>query len=286
MRHMRVLLLTMVGVGLTLPYSTSQAVTPGPPPALATLEPGGFRTISQTLDINVVFVGYEAGAGAQDVNATTFSSLLPASYRPRHRYPAFYGISQEMGLSFNFAYNLTWATQSFEDDFFGYLSSIATDKPLTLFQSAYNAQAPKADTVADNAWIDAPSVEKWLAANAPVDTTKYTIFFINWYGRADFRFHVYTKTNEVDPDTGYNFGQIRDSRKIIAWGGTAADDPESGLGSTTPDLVPRSVGGARVVDRQLGHREQGRRRQRPAGLPDAPDLGIWQPQHRYVSSLQ
>ena len=39
------------------------------------------------------------------------------------------------------------------------------------------------------------------------------------------------KTDEPDPDTGYNFGVIRQSRKIIAWGGTSADDAESGLGS-------------------------------------------------------
>jgi len=31
---------------------------------------------------------------------------------------------------------------------------------------------------------------------------------------------------------GFNFGEERDSRKLIAWGGTTADDEESGLGST------------------------------------------------------
>ena len=44
-------------------------------------------------------------------------------------------------------------------------------------------------------WIDAPSVERWLAANAGprlgVDTTRYTVFLVNWCGRSDFRFHVY-----------------------------------------------------------------------------------------------
>ena len=51
-------------------------------------------------------------------------------------------------------------------------------------------------------------------------------------GRPDFKFHVYTKTGEPDPDTGYDFGANRDSRKIIAWGGTTADDEETGLGGT------------------------------------------------------
>jgi hypothetical protein len=56
------------------------------------------------------------------------------------------------------------------------------------------------------------------------------VFFVNWYGRKDFKFHVYTKTNEPDPDTHYNFGVQRQSRKIIAWGGTTPDDEENGLG--------------------------------------------------------
>ena len=70
--------------------------------------------------------------------------------------------------------------------------------------ASYNAQAGVLD-VTDNRWIDAPSVEKRPIDTAPpgVDTRKPTIFFINWYGRSDFRFHVYAKTGEPDPDTGY-----------------------------------------------------------------------------------
>ena len=42
-----------------------------------------------------------------------------------------------------------------------------------------------------------------MADNANmVDTTDYTIFFVNWYGRDDFKYHVYTKTDEPDPDIG------------------------------------------------------------------------------------
>ena len=87
----------------------------------------------------------------------------------------------------------------------------------------------------DNHWIDAPSVEQWLADNTQdmlgVDTQQYTIFFVNWYGRSDFKFHVYTKTDEPDPETGVNFGEREMIGKLIAWGGTPADDEETGLGS-------------------------------------------------------
>jgi hypothetical protein len=205
-------------------------------PSLATLQPGGFRNIDQTLDVNVVFVGYEAGAGPRDINLAGFSSVLPASYRPRHRYPDFYGIPQEMGLRFRFAYKQVFATSGYEDAFFGFLAAQAVPQPtLTLYQNEYNAEPPRALTIANNHFIDAPTVEQWLAANPPagVDTSKYTVYFINWFGRPDFRHHVYTKTDEPDADTGYNFGLLRQSRKIIAWGGTTADDAEGGPATTS-----------------------------------------------------
>jgi len=68
-------------------------------------------------------------------------------------------------------------------------------------------------------YIDAPSVEKWLENNANPRTNGYTIYFVNWYGRSDFKFHVYTKTDDADPDTGFNFGALARSA-INSWGGT------------------------------------------------------------------
>ena len=205
------------------------------PPTLSTLEPGGFSTIEQDLTINVVFVGYEQGGGYQEINEGNFLGELPSMYRTINRYPSFYFGNEFLGVDFNFDYNLVYADSTFEDAFFGYLFSIAIPMPLTVYQEDYNAQVAATGNVTDNNWIDAPSVEQWLADNADgalgVDTTQYTIFFINWYGRDDFMFHVYTKTDEPDPDTGYNFGELRDSRKTIAWGGTTPDDEESGLGS-------------------------------------------------------
>ena len=109
---------------------------------------------------------------------------------------------------------------------------------------------------------------------AGVDTRRNTVFLINWYGRSDFKFHVYTKTNEPDPDTGYNFGVERDSRKIIAWGGTTAERRGGRARQHPPGLVPRPVGRAGVVDRQLERRRPRPRRRRRAGLPDPADLGV------------
>jgi hypothetical protein len=205
---------------------------------LRTLKPGDVREIKQKLDVNVVFIGYEQGKGDRAIDAGTFRAGLPQQYRAVNRVPSFYLTSGKeiTGNAFSYKYNVTFARQNFEDRFFQYLSSIAVKKPLSLFQNEYNKQVARSLTIpADGGyWIDAPKVEKWLAQNAPhigINTRNYTTFFINWYGRKDFKFHVYTKTDEPDPDTGYNFGELRSSRKMIAWGGTTPDDKQNGLGS-------------------------------------------------------
>lgn len=188
-------------------------------PSLTTLQPGAFREIAQDLDVNVVFVGF---AAPNDINETRFRAALPASYQSIHRSQNFYGARQSTGNRFNFRYKIVQADSAYADALFGYLSTIAKPELRTFYQDQYNKQAAATVKVQANHWIDAPSVEQWLASNPPagVDTSKYTVYFINWYGRSDFRFHVYAKTDSVDPDTGYNFGLLRSSRKIVAWGGT------------------------------------------------------------------
>lgn len=221
-------------LALILPATSVSAGNPTPP-TLTILEPGGFRTIEQDLTVHVVFVGYEPGGGTTDIDEPAFLGELPGTYRTINRFPSFYFGNEFLGVDFNFDYNVVYADLAFEDAFFGYLSSIAAPMPLTLYQSLYNGQTAATGTVTDNHWIDGPSVEQWLADNTStmlgVDTSEYTVFFVNWYGRSDFEYHVYTKTDEPDPDTGYNFGLLRESRKLIAWGGTTPDDEESGLGS-------------------------------------------------------
>lgn len=232
MKRLYLLLLFLLALLLG---SAQSLAAPAEPPNLATLDPGGFRDISQDLTVNVVFVGYEPGAGDMNIDEAAFSTELAQTYRTINRFPSFYFGNEYLGLTFNYDYNLVYANTAFEDAFFGYLGGIASPAPLTLYQQAYNTQVARSLDVSDNHHIDAPSVEQWLADNTQsmlgLDTSEYTIFFVNWYGRDDFIHHVYTKTDEPDPDTGYNFGELRESRKIIAWGGTTPDDEENGLGS-------------------------------------------------------
>lgn len=203
-------------------------------PRLTTLQPGGTTQLAENVTVNVVFVGYRKGFGPQQINEAAFRAQLAPAGDTVVRDPLYYGLVQPTNLSFNYHYNLVYTNRSFEDAFFKHLSRIGQPGPITEYQAAYNDQWAATHQIEDNLYLDAPSVERWLAQNAgplaKVDTRQYTVFFINWTSRPDFRHHVYTKMDEVDPDTGYNFGAERESRKIIAWGGTAPDDPQGGTG--------------------------------------------------------
>jgi hypothetical protein len=186
---------------------------------LRSLAPGEFVVQEQVVPVDIVFVGYE---GRID-NARLLGDL-PATYTPIVRYPVFYGLQgRDTGLKFTFDYTVSYASQSFEDKFFSFLAQAGTEGPLTQFQNQYNQQRKNVlDVVGPVRYIDGPTVERYLSNLGGVRPGGYTIYFINWYGRSDFQFHVYTKTDEVDPDTNYNFGTLRASRKMIAWGGTSS----------------------------------------------------------------
>ena len=92
------------------------------------LTPGRHVTYTQKVPINLVFVGYEPG----DFDLGDMKGILPARYEPQVRYPLFYGLQgRDMGLRFNFAYNVVYAAKRFEDDFFAYQASIAVPGPMT-----------------------------------------------------------------------------------------------------------------------------------------------------------
>lgn len=181
---------------------------------------GGVTMFTQRVPINVVFLGYDKNV----INQKAVRDLLPASYTPIVRYPAFYGLEgRNLGLKFDFNYTVTFVNQKTTDRFFKFLSQGSTVGGPTVFQTDYNDMENNVLDVADEVlYADAPSVESWLNQNLNVNKKGYTIVFINWYGRPDFKFHVYTKTDVADPDTGYNFGDIRSSRKMIAWGGSSS----------------------------------------------------------------
>ena len=205
---------------------------PGP---FANLQPGvASAGLNERVKVNVVFIGFGSG----QIDTSAFLADLPERSKPIVRSRLFYGETEELGIDYGYDYATTFTSPTWNTSFFTALKGLAKPAARTEFQDAYNEQ-DGTRKVGDNNFIDAPSVEKWLIDHKPpgVDTRNDTIFFINWWGRNDFIDHVYTKTGEADPDTGYDFGAERDSRKLIAWGGTTPDDEETGLGNRDVNRV-------------------------------------------------
>ncbi|MGH2452139.1 MAG: hypothetical protein ACRDF5_00025 [bacterium] len=203
--------------------------TGAPGSSFTHLNPGGPPNLTERIPIHFVFVGYDPS----QVNQAAFLAQLPTRVGPVVRSRLWYGMVERLGLHYAFQYRVSYTDAAYENQFFTALRGMATPADRTLFQDLYNAQIKNVLDVGQNHFIDAPSVEKWLIDHPPagVDTRMNTVFFVNWWTRTDFLFHVYTKFGEPDPDTNYDFGVNRHSRKIIAWGGTTPDDEETGLGA-------------------------------------------------------
>jgi hypothetical protein len=188
-------------------------------PSLAGLQPGTFEVLRQQVPVRVVFIGYRP----EQLNMAEFKGWLPATYKPVVRYPQSYGLQgRDTGLLYEFRYSFEFKGPKFTDGFFDALSSMGRRGRRTLFQQLYNDQINNVLDVADDVlYLDAPAVEAWLNRNDNRGHDPgYTIYFVNWYGRPDFKFHVYEKTDEPDPDTRHNFG-LNESRRIIGWGGSS-----------------------------------------------------------------
>lgn len=203
---------------------------------LSTLQPGQFREINQELKINVVFIGFERGDGFQQVNEERFRAYLPRRQRAVDlSYGVEPGSGEAIGNSFDLSYNTVYAQKWFEDEFFSFLDGNREPCQVDIFQQYYNNDPAHSLTITENFCIDSSQTEKWLADKAGrlgVDTSQYTVFLINWWGRPDFRFHVYYNmlNSDVDPDTGFNIAHYQGSG-ASAWGGTTPDDEQNGLGT-------------------------------------------------------
>jgi hypothetical protein len=149
------------------------------------LDPGGPARYREQVPVNLVFVGYER----DQVDKGRFLPGLASSYRPLSRVPVDFDITDRLGITYTYDYDVTYASSGYERRFFKTLSRLADPAPLTEYQRLYNGQDNNVLEVTENHHIDAPTVERWLAEHPPagVDTRRNTIFFVNWYGRPDFK---------------------------------------------------------------------------------------------------
>ncbi|HEY7515895.1 MAG TPA: hypothetical protein VIC87_15510 [Vicinamibacteria bacterium] len=202
--------------GLALLPLLAAPSAPALPPGL---EPGKVVVHELDVPVRVVLVGFDEKA----VDERVLVRSLPKASRPVARYPRFHGRGRELGLEYRFRYDVVRKGKRFADALFAHLKRIGTREGRTLYQTLYNEQRGNVlDVPPTVLHVDGPAVEKWLGEHDadPNGGRGYTLYFLNWFGRDDFEFHVYTKTDEPDPDTRYNFGRERDSRKMVAWGGT------------------------------------------------------------------
>ncbi|HVF20350.1 MAG TPA: hypothetical protein VNA14_08915 [Mycobacteriales bacterium] len=222
----------------------------------AHLAAGAPADLREKVPVNVVLVGYQP----RDVAAKALIARLPKVNRPIERGPQWYGYHRPVGITYTYDYRVTHADSTWTNRFFSHLRSIAEEAPLSVAQRAYNDQKSAVRDITRNFEIDGPAVERYLAMSPPrgVDTRRNTVFLVNWWGRKDFVDHVYTKAGEPNSDTGEDLGQSQSSYRLVAWGGSAYDDPETGLGT------PRRVW---FHDLSAGPEQWTR-----SGLVDTPDL--------------
>lgn len=218
---MRALIVAAAAAVATLVTMASGAVA-------APLANAGF---SETVEVTIVYVGIEEG----EIDTRDVEADLPTRIDPKIRYKLFYEDRKgaDLGTRYDLRYAHSFAGTSFENALAAFLRENAAAQLAkfpqaatpTLFQQQYNTQKSRiGDPITTNKWIDGPATENKLgdlATAAGIDVTKPTIFFVNASGIGP---HVYVKTDVVDPDTGYNFGVVRASRKMSAWGGFANDD--------------------------------------------------------------
>jgi hypothetical protein len=195
-------------------------------PTLANLEPGGAVDLHQDVPVTVVYVGLERGAAPRGINAAAVEAAQPATARPVALDRALEGYTRDLGLSYTYSYRSVFANAAFETAFFAFLSVAGRDVyPPTYYQYLYSQQPRAAERVTENHVIDAVAVEKWLAKQADrllgIDTSRPTVFFINWHGRPDFQFHTYAPPHRIDGNP-FGIGSTQEGQ-LTAWGGSVFD---------------------------------------------------------------
>ncbi len=200
-------------------------------PPLRILEPGLVGGFVTELPVNIVFVGHRPGQGPDQVDQDAFLADLPefTDTVVRNGLPL---VTRRLGITFVPTYHVQFADEGFEDALFAEFLDLAEPTRITDAMFGYNLDPAASRVIEDAVAIDAVSVERWLgdhAAELDLDPADPTVFLIDWSNRPDFRFHYFRGPRDPHPDHGPDLS-LDQSRALSAFGGTAADDPQSGDG--------------------------------------------------------
>ena len=170
---------------------------------------------------------------------SAIADSLPATYKPVVRYPLFYGkTGRDLGLEYQFRLPASSGATALAGQLFAYLRSARTPGPITAFQEAYNEQGngvpgqrrPIREVRGPILHRRGQGGEVARRSRSGCGRPRlHASYFINWYGRSDFQFHVYTKTDGARSRHGL---QLRRAAGDAArW--SPGEAPTAGTGSTT-----------------------------------------------------
>ena len=208
--------------------------------------PESSSSTQQTVPVRIALIGF----GDEVDDDAEILSWLPPTYRPVVRYPRFYGLEgRDLGLDYEFEYSVERKTSGLHQAVLHLPEERGCAGPgARLYQEVYNDQASNVlDVTGPVLYIDAPAGRAMARTRTTAGRGRSAgtpIYFVNWYGRSDFQFHVYTKTDEPDPDTRYNFGRAA----RVPEDGLVGRHLTAGAGSTISRPGPEAWAGNFDVD--------------------------------------
>ena len=201
----------------------------GSAPRLRNLDPGGPARFSEKVPVNVVFLGYEP----DQVGKAAYLSGLPKKLRAGGPLPGWPTASTEkLGITYTYDYGVTYAGEPTRRS-----SSAAgrLAKPAPLTASRRSTTPGEQRPGRHEQPLHRRAHGRAVAGLPPargVDTRRNTIFFDQLVRPRRLQVPRLHQDRRARPRHRLQLRRQRQSRKIIAWGGTTADDEENGLGST------------------------------------------------------
>ena len=173
------------------------------------------------------------------------------------RTSAFRARPQDVGLRYDYQYNVRFAGRRVRRRLLR-LPQLHRDRGADLLLPAATTTSSSTTTSTSGrstAYIDADATESWLerqsTARLGIPASQYTVFLINWYGRADFQFSQSTTTSGWSIPTPGSTTGCYDETLTRNWGGhsgrrgsTTCPPARTGTTTAMTSTMPSSTGRA------------------------------------------